>query len=80
MLLDTSSNETFVNQDFVDLHQLATAPSIVLCIVLSNKQVINIKVEARHFYMKLGDIQNSLAGPVLPNITYNIIAGMDWLH
>lgn len=49
-------------------------------LLLDDKRIIHIKVEARPFYVKLGDIQTSLAGPVLSNITHNVIAGMDWLQ
>ena len=66
-----------VNKEFADKYQLDQVVCKHKSVRVADSRSVPISHEAVSFSVKMGNIQISLGGPIMKNLSHDVIAGMD---
>ena len=77
--MDTGAEKSLVSYNFVKLHNLKKFASKRKTLILANQSTVVVNKVIAPITMNLGSINVKIYRLVCPNLTIDIIAGLDWL-
>lgn len=80
MLLDTSTDRDFISAHFKRNHKLRLVNSEIKNIQLADSRRVPVQQFASLMQIKQGIISFTVAGPLMKDLSHNVMAGFNWLH
>ena len=80
LLLDTGAECSLFSKNFVDLHRLPLTKVRAKTLLLADQSKVQVDRRVDPISLNFGHLMVKIGGLVCPNLSVNIIGGLDWLR